>query len=949
MKKKFWTKNKGKVAVFSTALVAATVAGNIGYNTIKQNVYGQEPGLVYFAEGFGTGTDFSDSNGSWVLTTNFDSGAGNSYILDDGNKTAIVANNHSAEGEPVIRLINGVENANLNSAESDYRAGTAMSTTQVRLGDNSEFSAKFTISMPDAVVNKAQTNDQGNPNDGTYAREVGGDGIAFIITTNTDVDGQAGGGIGYLNVDDSIVVELDSYFNGAYCNLVTSNTAYVNWNFSNQIYADASYNFLQGVANSDYTQYTQEAYWSNVLTDYAQLPGSTTRRFDHVGVMVDGDAKNHLGISYLNGIDPTVVQNGKYVNLNNASSSQVSDSNSCATRFADENVDNRLFTFWVEYDGTNLYVSYANGNFVDAVRPNEPQIKVENNSELAGKFANQDVKIGFTSAIGSSKANHTVHSVAFVNEYMENGVMTSYKEQYYVESPDATANYITVGTKKYVLREEVNNADVALGSEVTIRDKSNTNAYSDYELVDYSSNPLYPKKAEPVKTDGTTILYQFYDLKPTYTVEYYLETEADDEGAFIEGDKYFKLETKVTNSDSTGTTLDSVFSDTEGYFSVVKDGSMVDSTKKSFVDYVPDISTTEDKGYTDGVVDKSSSLVIKFYYKKAITSYNEKYYVEDANATTNYIELEIDGETVRFSLQSDYDNTVSNVKVGYKAEVKDLSNTTFSDYELVDDAKTGLYKSEETVVNGGNTTVYQFYRTNPKYTVKHYKEASEDATGAFKVGEKFFVEVTSDVVTESAPVGTTVNYTEYIKTYDGYTFNREITLGNNNYSIVVARNATNIVELFYVENETENPPVNPPVNPPEEEEISQYKEMYWVEDPNATKDYVEIEINGVKKKFVLKESNVVKDVEAGTKVTVTDKSKDYSDYELVEVVIPLYPTSSDGISGDGTTTVHQIYVLKPVDTSNPDSGVGIWAIVALFYISGASALIITVKKFNTEK
>ena len=39
---------------------------------------------------------------------------------------------------------------------------------------------------------------------------------------------------------------------------------------------------------------------------------------------------------------------------------------------------------------------------------------------------------------------------AFVNDYMENGITTSYTEEYYIETPDATEadNYITVNNKK---------------------------------------------------------------------------------------------------------------------------------------------------------------------------------------------------------------------------------------------------------------------------------------------------------------------------------------------------------------------------------------------------------------------------------------------------------------------------------------------------------------------
>jgi len=44
----------------------------------------------------------------------------------------------------------------------------------------------------------------------------GADGIAFIMTTNSTLNGVTGGGIGYLNVTESIVVEMDTWDNDIY-------------------------------------------------------------------------------------------------------------------------------------------------------------------------------------------------------------------------------------------------------------------------------------------------------------------------------------------------------------------------------------------------------------------------------------------------------------------------------------------------------------------------------------------------------------------------------------------------------------------------------------------------------------------------------------------------------------------------------------------------------------
>ncbi len=44
----------------------------------------------------------------------------------------------------------------------------------------------------------------------------GADGIAFIMTSDNNLSGQQGGGIGYLNIEPSIIVEMDTWSNGIY-------------------------------------------------------------------------------------------------------------------------------------------------------------------------------------------------------------------------------------------------------------------------------------------------------------------------------------------------------------------------------------------------------------------------------------------------------------------------------------------------------------------------------------------------------------------------------------------------------------------------------------------------------------------------------------------------------------------------------------------------------------
>lgn len=393
--------------------------------------------INYFAEGFGTGADFAED--SWEMKTAFREGMSSSTTENPNNQAGIVENEHSGKQEKIIRLINA-RSLDLNSTSADAwnRVSTAIVGDRISLKESSEFSAKFTISMPDACINE---NIAGGSE---YVRESGGDGIAFIITPASTIKGSIGTGMGYYGIMDSLAIELDPYFNGAYCNFASSGAPYVNWGYDNQVFGNTNYGYLQAVADDtrnkglEYDWGSNGAnYWTYLNKQgYAGLPASRDRRFDHVGVMLDGETREHRGISYLNGLQPDKVENGKYVNVLDPSASTPSASSECATRFTDEGdinvtgeeVDNRLFTVWVEYDGENLFVRYANGNFSEAVRPENPQIALEGRSYLAQKFANEDVSIGFVSSISDtgSAASHTVHSIAFANTYIENGITAEY-------------------------------------------------------------------------------------------------------------------------------------------------------------------------------------------------------------------------------------------------------------------------------------------------------------------------------------------------------------------------------------------------------------------------------------------------------------------------------------------------------------------------------------------
>ena len=115
----------------------------------------------------------------------------------------------------------------------------------------------------------------------------------------------------------------------------------MNWAYDNQIFANKSFDYLQVVAddtrNHGLAYDWDSSYWNYLNSqDYAMLPASRERRFDHVGVMLDGEVRDHYGISYLNGLKPDQVEGGKYVNINASLAGTPSSSSKCETRFADE-------------------------------------------------------------------------------------------------------------------------------------------------------------------------------------------------------------------------------------------------------------------------------------------------------------------------------------------------------------------------------------------------------------------------------------------------------------------------------------------------------------------------------------------------------------------------------------------------------------------------------------
>ena len=519
-----------------------------------------EPAVMTFAEGEGTGEEFKEE--SWMLASQRRQGKDATMTGPPSKDTfGIRKNPYSKKETPenVIRLFDLVKpyTAPESAAEedpdnslTDYRSTRAMLNQLVPLNSKSQFSTKFTFSLPDACVNTEQAGGE------EFAREVGGDGLAFLMYETDYLPTLNNGGntytFGMQNNEKSLMVEMDSQYNGSYCDMkhtglgydVNRMYYYASWDYDNQLYfhKDQTYtgkndyenkeNPFEGADGRKYVTYRNYKY---------------AERFDHIGITLNSDHARHDAIYYLNGLDPmkTVekTKDGKtytaYENLayfdacaggvlddtdkleaayqdTSKKSNKVSDSSSCATRFADAGVNDRLFTVWIDYDGEKMYVRYANGDFANAKRPAKPQIEKE--IDLHSRFDNKTVAVGFASSLNFSKANTTLHAFQFTNEYKPIDEEASYRINYWKLNPD---------TENYERAESSEVMTGAVGDTVTVA-KADASYATKYSNDYYHISTITPQDSS-VTLENADTHYQmnlYYEPdKTTYKVLYYQETE----------------------------------------------------------------------------------------------------------------------------------------------------------------------------------------------------------------------------------------------------------------------------------------------------------------------------------------------------------------------------------------------------------------------------------------
>lgn len=928
---------KKVMRAFAFGVAAAVgITSIVGYHGLKLNNQAKaeqktKGEKVVFAQGQGMKTDFSKD--SWDFSGQGRDTNNKAYSLSTTNYAPTIVND-SQEGQylgttgdnEVIRLIRGVKEdkskAGYEATDSfqDYRSGAAFVKDAIRLDEDAAFSVSFTFSMPEAVVNDKQAGGD------EYAREVGGDGIAFVMTSKQTSAVDAGSGMGYQGMTDSLAIELDSFYNGAYCYTDSTNNVYdlQNWGFDNQLYFHSDGND----GNPNYA--AANPYDGGYISNYTNPEHN--ERFDHIGITLDGNVKKHEGIYYINNIDPTERTSNLYSNLNGtikrnnkasyvpygsagSDANKASTSSSCTTRFADKGVDNRLFTAWVDYDGTTMKVYYANGALADNVaKPAQPVItqKID-----LSKFQGKDVYVGFTSAVGSSKANHTIHSFKMSIP----AETASYALNYYIKDPQ---------TGEYVLVETTPVEEDEVGTTVTAEKVDGTYAtkYNQFngKLYEYSATAKQETSVTLDEAGKTYYMNVYYDPVDSelagYKLNYYKYDVNTKEYVLVESTKpvYDEVGKTVTVTD-----VDAAYKD-----KFTKDNYKVNESKN--------------QTYNATLKEANKIYDMDVYYDPVITTYKTEYYLKQEDGTYKKVDT-VQGEqtyagthvtapektydgythvTIPDSLEQAevaadgsttmkvYYDPVKPEQAGYKLNYYKLNPDT-EQYEYVESTNvaydevgtsvtvtdadanyTGKYKNEGYEVNPSKNQTYNatLEQAGKVYEMDVYYDPVKTTykTEYYLKQEDGTYKKADTVQGEQTYAGKHVTAPE--KTYDGYT---HVTTSESNEADVVAADGSTTMKVYY-------DPISQPV----------YAVEYYVEQKDGTYQLY-TEIRNIASTTGEKVTAEIIDI-AGYKHTTT---KDTNETDVVKsdnsTVLKVYYNLKDS----GVPTTQEPDIDDPDPTATP--------------------------------
>lgn len=738
---------------------------------------------VVFAQGEGildeNGNVVDFSADSWTFTGRGVNSQNQSYdvaaaykpaIVDDAQENKYLKSTSGVDTTNVIRLIRGVKESTAVSGEEaadsycDYRSGAAFLTNPIRFGEDAKFSITYTFSMPEAVVNYSQAGGE------EFAREPGGDGIGLVMTTKQTDAVEPGSGIGYQNMEDSLTIEADSFFNGAYCYFSGNNSFDLqNWGFDNQLY------FRTNGQDGGTDDFGTNPYQGGYISNY-QNPNHE-ERFDHFAITEDGNVKGHEKIYYVNGIDPEETDGNLYKNLSgtvkrtdkssyvtynssaNTSPATPSKDSKCATRFADKGVDDRLFTVWVDYDGTNMSVYYANGSLSTATKPSTPIMTQKISME---RFEDKDVYLGFTSAVGTSKANHTIHSLR-VTVPEEVTAQASYLLKYWLKNPT---------TGEYELQAE-DTSDIYtdnVGTRVSAED------------IDSNYASKYDKKGYQISTtkeqETTAILEK---ENTTYEMNVYYDPQ----------EAYYKLNYYVKNENGEYELRDSTEVATDVVGSTHTVGEVDPNYGTKYPNYYVNTNKTEDyevtlteagKTYEMNVYYDPETVLpgVKLNYYKLNPNTGEYEYIESTETQSATV-----GETKTVEdLDGNYEQKYTNDGYTYNSNKKDTYQV-----DIAEDDK--VYEVDA-----------YYDPTITKYKTEYYLEQPD---GSYERQDA------DTIVTEDVYAGTSVTAQE--KTYDGYT---HVIVSESNEQDTVAPDGSTVLKVYYQlpEVEVTAPPTTEPTAVP---------------------------------------------------------------------------------------------------------------------------------------
>ncbi len=272
-----------------------------------------------------TGFKWEDANGNGVWdSANFENFSVDISSIRLNGNTKIV-NSEIAGGKDVLRL-----------AESErFVSGNALLKNPFNFignnGDNLSFSTNFSFSISDS---KGLGDKDG----------AGADGIAFIISPAENI-GSPGGGIGYEGLDNSVVIELDTYNNGGQ-----------DKNNGNHIGINLNGNTTSLVQTNIPTRFNNSEIW-NVWIDY----DGTSQRLE-ARVSQDSNRPTEATVSATVNIPEILGQNEFFVGFTSATGGGMGNHDILSWRFATDEPG---------LEGITVYLDSNNNGTLDENEPTQ--------------------------------------------------------------------------------------------------------------------------------------------------------------------------------------------------------------------------------------------------------------------------------------------------------------------------------------------------------------------------------------------------------------------------------------------------------------------------------------------------------------------------------------------------------------------------------------------------